>query len=54
MITGTDTADCLTLKAITPAGTREPAYFIRIIGKGNKQFPVTPKLSGNAARYMNS
>ena len=39
-------------KDITRAGSKEPAYFIRIIGKGNKQRPVTPKLSGNAARYL--
>jgi site-specific recombinase XerC len=25
---------------------------VRIIGKGNKQRPVTPKLMGNAARYF--
>jgi integrase len=39
----------LTMKDITPAGT---GYFIRIIGKGNKQRPVTPRLVGNAALYL--
>jgi site-specific recombinase XerD len=42
----------LTMKDITPADGRGPAYLIRIIGKGNKQRPVTPRLSGNAARYL--
>jgi site-specific recombinase XerD len=42
----------LTLKDITLAEGKAPAYFVRIIGKGNKQRPVTPKLAGNAARYL--
>ena len=42
----------LTLKDITLAEGKAPGYFIRIIGKGNKQRPVTPKLVGNAARYL--
>jgi len=39
----------LTLKDITPAEGTAPGYFVRIIGKGNKQRPVAPKLVGNAA-----
>jgi len=35
-----------------PAEVTAPRYFVRIIGKGNKQRPVTPKLVGNAARYL--
>jgi hypothetical protein len=29
-----------------------PTYFIHIIGKGNMQRPVMPRLVGNAARYI--
>jgi site-specific recombinase XerD len=42
----------LTLKDITLAEGATPGYFVRIIGKGNKQRPATPKLVGNAARYL--
>ena len=42
----------LTMKNITTAEGQTPAYFIRIIGKGNKQRQVTAKLAGNAARYL--
>jgi site-specific recombinase XerD len=42
----------LTMKDITLAEGTAPGYFVRIIGKGNKQRPVTPKLVGNAARYL--
>jgi hypothetical protein len=42
----------LTMKDITLAEGTVPTYFIRIIGKGNKQRPVTPKLVGNAACYF--
>ena len=42
----------LTMKDITLAEGTTPEYFVRIIGKGNKQRPVTPKLVGNAARYL--
>jgi site-specific recombinase XerC len=42
----------LTLKDITQAEDTAPGYFVRIIGKGNKQRPVTPKLVGNAAHYL--
>ena len=42
----------LTMKDITLAEVTAPGYFVRIIGKGNKQRPVTPKLVGNAARYL--
>jgi site-specific recombinase XerD len=42
----------LTLKDITLAEDTPPRYFVRIIGKGNKQRPVTPRLVGNAARCL--
>jgi site-specific recombinase XerC len=42
----------LTMKDITLAEVTAPGYFVRIIGKGNKQRPVTPKLVGNAAHYL--
>jgi site-specific recombinase XerD len=34
----------LTLKDITLTDGTEPGYFLRIIGKGNKQHPVTPRI----------
>ena len=42
----------LTMKDITLAEYTAPGYFVRIIGKGNRQRPVNPKLVGNAARYL--
>jgi len=35
-----------------PAEVTAPGYFVRNIGKANKQLSVTPKLVGNAARYL--
>ena len=40
------------MKDITLAEYMAPGYFVRIIGKGNRQRPVNPKLVGNAARYL--
>ena len=42
----------LTIKDIAPAEGNAPGYCVRIIRKGNKQRPVTPRLEGNAARYL--
>jgi site-specific recombinase XerC len=41
-----------TMNDSTLAEGTAPGYFVRIIGKGNKQRPVTPKLVGNAAHYL--
>ena len=42
----------LTMKDIALAEGNAPGYLVCIIGKGDKQRPVTPRLVGNAARYL--
>ena len=42
----------LTMKDIALAEGNAPGYFVCVIGKGNKQGPVTPRLVGNAARNL--
>jgi hypothetical protein len=42
----------MVLKDIPMAKGITPEYFVCLIGKSNKQRPVTPKLVGNAAHYL--
>ena len=42
----------LRMNDIKPIKDKEPAYEIRIIGKGNKQRPIAPVMRGGAARYL--